>query len=612
MLKAIWSSLAFMTTKERFKWYLLLGLKALLSFLDLLGILVIGFVVTSTAIFLTSGSDPERVIEFAGIDFPAVNAQTLPLASAAVIFLFLTKAFLSIILTKKAAYFVAKIEARAARTIAEISFGGDLGDARKRSREEVMFAIQGGSPAAFNGLLNATNAFASEAMLFFVICVGFVFINPLATLAAIIYFGVIAFAIQYFVGSRMNIAGAISAERAIGANTAISDLLSVFREVLVLGKREKYIEDIYQARLSAAESAAAQTYLSGMPRHIIEASLLVGLGLFVLAQALAGDVVKSAGTIGVFLSGGFRLTAALLPLQSALLVIKGVMPSAKTAQEILSLKRTIPGSASQPESKDSLDSSTAHSAVAASPFGVKFDSVSFFYPDAEKPVLNNVSFEIKAGSQVAIMGPSGAGKSTIADLICKVVSPTTGEIHKTDLSGHEKRGQDFSRVSYVPQKPGLVSGSILENIALAEDLVEVDRVRALDALRLAHLEELISELPEGIDTALGKLQDGLSGGQIQRLGLARALYTKPGLLVMDEATSALDAVSEAEIQKALDDMRGKVTVVLIAHRINTIQDADTVILIEKGEVRGSGTFRQLVANNPSVEQVVKLMKVESD
>jgi ATP-binding cassette subfamily C protein len=126
------------------------------------------------------------------------------------------------------------------------------------------------------------------------------------------------------------------------------------------------------------------------------------------------------------------------------------------------------------------------------------------------------------------------------------------------------------------------------------------------------LEELISELPEGIDTALGKLQDGLSGGQIQRLGLARALYTKPGLLVMDEATSALDAVSEAEIQKALDDMRGKVTVVLIAHRINTIQDADTVILIEKGEVRGSGTFRQLVANNPSVEQVVKLMKVESD
>jgi ATP-binding cassette subfamily C protein len=172
--------------------------------------------------------------------------------------------------------------------------------------------------------------------------------------------------------------------------------------------------------------------------------------------------------------------------------------------------------------------------------------------------------------------------------------------------------EEFPRVSYVPQRPGLVSGSILDNVALAEDSIKVDKARVLDALRLAHLEELISELPEGVDTALGKLQDGLSGGQIQRLGLARALYARPGLLVMDEATSALDAISEAEIQKALDEMRGKVTVVLIAHRINTIQKADIVILIEKGEVRGSGTFSQLVASNPSVKQVVKLMKGETD
>ncbi len=601
-----------MTTKEQFKWYLLMGLKALLSFLDLFGILVIGFVVTSTAIFLTSGSDPYRMIEFAGIAFPAVNAETLPFASATVIGLFLTKAFLSIMLTRKAAYFVARIEARAAKTIAETSFGGDLGDARKRSREEVMFAIQSGSPAAFNGLLNAANSFASEAMLFLVICVGFVFVNPLATLAAITYFGVIAFAIQYFVGSRMNNAGTISTEGSIGANKAISDLLSVFREVLVLGKRDKYIDDIYQARLSAAESAAAQTYLSGMPRHIIEASLLVGMGFFILAQTMGGDIVQSAGTVGVFLSGGFRLTAALLPLQSALLAIKGVIPSAKTAQEILNPKATVPSTRPQLEDKKNQSSAIEDSAEATPPFGIIFDSVSFCYPGAEKPVLSNVSFEIKAGAQVAIIGPSGAGKSTIADLICKVISPTTGEIHKTGVPGHQKMAEEFPRVSYVPQRPGLVSGSILDNVALAEDSIKVDKARVLDALRLAHLEELISELPEGVDTALGKLQDGLSGGQIQRLGLARALYARPGLLVMDEATSALDAISEAEIQKALDEMRGKVTVVLIAHRINTIQKADIVILIEKGEVRGSGTFSQLVASNPSVKQVVKLIKGETD
>jgi ATP-binding cassette subfamily C protein len=210
------------------------------------------------------------------------------------------------------------------------------------------------------------------------------------------------------------------------------------------------------------------------------------------------------------------------------------------------------------------------------------------------------------------MGPSGAGKSTIADLLCAVLTPTSGTIVRTESS---ILLEDFSRqgrVSYVPQRPGLVSGTILENVALAESDEEVNREQALEAMKLANLADLISDLPDGLDTPLGKLQDGLSGGQMQRLGLARALYTKPGLLVMDEATSALDAESEAEIQKALDAMRGKVTVVLIAHRLNTIQHADKVILVEDGQVRDSGTFKELIARNPSVERVVDLMKVEKD
>ena len=601
-----------MNRKERVNWYFLLSLKAILSFFDLFGILAIGFVVTSTAIFLTSGSDPDRVIDFAGLEIPAVNVQTLPLVSAAIMCLFLTKALFSVVLTKKAAYFVARVEARSARTIAQISLGGGLVDARKRSREEVMFAIQVGSPAAFNSLLNAVNAFATEATLFVLICIGFVFVNPWATLAAILYFGVIAFAIQYFVGSRMNRAGVISTEGSITANTAINDLYSVFREALVLGKTDKYIHGIYVARLSAADSAAAQTYLSGMPRHIIETSLLVGIGLFVVAQALAGDIIKSAATVGVFLSGGFRLTAALLPLQSALLVINGVIPAAKKAHEILSLEPKEPSGGCDTNGKETESASKPDSAQTASPFGVKFESVSFNYPDTEKPALRGITLEIKAGTQVAIMGPSGAGKSTIADLICKVIEPSSGEIYKTDMAGVKTHPKQFSNVSYVPQKPGLVSGSILENVAIAEDVNKVDRGRVMEALRLAHLEELISELPEGLDTLLGKLQDGLSGGQLQRLGLARALYARPGLLVMDEATSALDAVSEAEIQLALDQMRGKVTVVLIAHRLNTIQEADNVILIENGQVTGSGTFSHLVSNNPSVENVVRLMKFKTN
>ncbi len=612
MLKAIKSSLAFMTPSERSKWYFLTGLRAFLSVLDLAGILAIGFVVTSTAIFLTSGSDPNRVVEFAGLQIPAVNAQTLPLVSAAVLVLFLAKALFSLILTRRAAYFVATVEARSAKTIAEIAFGGDLGDARKHSREETMYAIQAGSPAAFNALLNAVNSFATEAMLFVLICIGFLFVDPWATLAAVVYFGFISLVMQYFVGSLMTKAGQIAAEGAVAANTAISDLLSVFRELLVLGKREKYIEGIYKARAAAADSAANLYYLSGMPRYIIEAALLVGVALFVISQALAGDIVTSAATIGVFLSGGFRLTAALLPLQSALLTINAVIPSARTAHEILELNR---GGEVEPGRRNITSGENSGSpklVESNAPIGVEFREVSFSYPDGDQPALRNASFEVQPGTQVALMGPSGAGKSTIADLLCAVLTPSSGAIVRIDSTRASGDASGLGNVSYVPQRPGLVSGTILDNIALAINEEEVSREQALEALRLANLTELIAELPQGLDTPLGKLQDGLSGGQMQRLGLARALYTKPGLLIMDEATSALDAESEAEIQKALDSMRGKVTVVLIAHRLNTIQHADKVILVEEGLVRDSGTLKELIARNPSVERVVDLMRVEKD
>jgi ATP-binding cassette subfamily C protein len=598
-----------MTSKERSTWFFLTGLRAILSLVDLAGILAIGFVATSTAIFLTAGSDPNRVLEFAGLKVPAVTAQTLPWVSVGVLALFLSKALFSVILTKRAAFFVAKVEARSAKTIAEISFGGDLGDARKRSREEMRYAIEQGSPSAFNVLLNAVNVFVTEATLFIVIVLCFLFVDPPSTLAAVIYFGLIVFMIQFFVGSRMSNAGHVTAEAAIRGSTAISDLFSVFRELSVIGRRGKYIDGIYKARLSAADSAATQYYLSAMPRHIIEASLLVGVALFVLAQALSGDLIKSAATVGVFLSGGFRLTAALLPLQNALLTIISTIPSAKMAQEILELS-TILQLRSSPKSGLTRKLPESRLWERCLPVGIEFHSVSFTYPDSELPTLKDLTFRVEAGSQTALIGHSGAGKSTIADLLCQVLSPTSGRITRANASLEDTKLQEFGSVSYVPQRPGFVSGSLLENVALSEDSFEIDRDRAMEALRLANLEELILQLPEGLDTPLGKLKDGLSGGQMQRLGLARALYTKPCLLVMDEATSALDVESEAQIQKALDDMRGKVTVIIIAHRLNTIQHADKVILVEGGQVKDSGTLKELISRNPSVERFVDLLRVE--
>jgi ATP-binding cassette subfamily C protein len=351
----------------------------------------------------------------------------------------------------------------------------------------MMYAIQGGSPAAFNVLLNAVNSFATEAMLFALICIGFLFVDPLATLAAVIYFGLIAFVMQYFVGSLMTKAGRIAAEGSVAANTAISDLLSVFRELLVLGKREKYIEGIYNARAAAADSEASRYYLSGMPRYIIEAALLVGVALFVLAQALAGDIVKSAATIGVFLSGGFRLTAALLPLQNALLTINAAIPSATTAHEILELPLSQEAGSRQENIQNGDPPQSPQLPSSNSPIGFELRGVSFSYPDGDQPALRNASFVIQPGTQVALMGPSGSGKSTIADLLCGVLTPSSGNIVRTGSTTDLGSESGFGRVSYVPQRPGLVSGTILDNVALAVSAEEVSRDQALEALHLANL-----------------------------------------------------------------------------------------------------------------------------
>ena len=596
-----------MTPKERSKWYFLVVARSMLSIFDLAGILAIGFVVTSTAVFLTEGSSPDRVLEFAGFKIPAVTSQTLPLAAGAILAIFLLKAFLSILITKKVAFFVATIEARSARFIAEKVFGGDLDDARLRSREETAYAIQAGSPAAFNGLLNDAATLFAEATLFVLICLGFLIIDPIATFAAVSYFVVVALLIQYFIGTLMKRAGAMSVQGTVKAGTAVGDLISVFRELSVLGLRDRYIDRIYSARVQAAESEATRTYLGGMPRYIVEASLLLGVAAFVLVQTSTGDVVGSAATIGVFLSGGFRLTASILPLQSALLHISGVLPTASKAHEILSKYSANSNEKVVEGSKAEL----RQVKISATPLGVTFEKVSFRYVNSKEPAIHNATLKIEPGQQIALIGASGAGKSTIADLMCRVLTPSMGTVQvtpKDPLSNPESENS----VSYVPQKPGVVSGTVADNVALGFGPGEFDETLVWEALESANLKQVIKALPNGIFTDLGKFQDGLSGGQIQRLGLARALYSNPGLLVMDEATSALDAESEAEIAKALNQMRGKVTVVLIAHRLNTVQHADKVFLIDQGKVLDEGTFKELLGRNPSLDRLVQLMKVDED
>ena len=590
-----------MSPKERAKYIVFLCLRSFVALFDLLGILAIGFLATSIALFITLGSDSSRVIEFGGLTIPAVTAQTLPVVAVLILGLFFSKAVISILLTRQLAYFLARVEARAARTVADRAFGSGLGEARLHSREEIYFAVQAGSPAAFNSVLNAIGTIVAEGLLFILVIGSFLAVDPLSALGALVYFVLIAAVIQLFIGNLMQKAATRATEGAVAANTAIGDLSEVLREATIFGKKAFFFDKIHAARIRTAGSTASQITLGGMPRYIVETALIIAVALFVLWQSASGDLVKAAGTLGIFLSGGLRLTASLLPLQGALLSIKKSIPVAEKALKFLTPRA---GLGTQVPS-DSSDSLSFHESVT-----VELRNVSFDYPDSETQTLIGVEMKIQAGQQVALIGPSGAGKSTLAELILGLLKPTSGDLLIDGEDPEQVIAKNPGRLGYVPQRPGMISGTVAENIALGVPAGQVDQSRLGEAIDAAHLKKVLGQLPEGVDTNLGKRRDELSGGQLQRIGLARALYSRPGLLVMDEATSALDADSENEINKALDEMRGNVTVVLIAHRLNTVQRSDVVFLVEEGRVAASGTFPELLRSNSTVQHLAKLMSID--
>jgi ABC-type multidrug transport system fused ATPase/permease subunit len=601
MWTAITRALGFMSKQERFSYFTLLILRSLVGLVDLLAILGIGFLASSLANNFAAGETRSESIKIANISLPHLDIQSVPILGLAILMLFVAKAGLSIFFTLKSSMLLARIEARAAKVITENSNFRGLERAKEFSRNEILFAVQTGSPALFNALLLSVSTFAAEAFLFAIILITFASLSPLVAVSALVYFGLIGLTIQVFIGRELEKTSAIISENSMQTSEGLLDLGEVFREAFTVNKRQFFIEKIYQAKLISAKNVATQYVLQGSPRHVVETSLIFGISVFIFFQAMAGDLVSAAAVTAVFLTGGLRLTAALIPLQASVLSIKQAVPLAKPALEILSAEQ-------EPAVVNDFPWQALNGESA---LGAELENVSFTYSHSPTEAISKVSISIKPGQQVALIGPSGGGKTTLVDLMLGLLIPASGTISLGGVDPNLLIRNQPGLLGYVPQKPGMVSGTLLENIALGVHPSLVDNDRINQAVSEAHLAELVESLPSGLNTSIGKSKDDFSGGQLQRIGLARALYNRPKLLIMDEATSALDAESEAEINIALDALRGKTTVILIAHRLNTVQKSDVVFLIESGTVSASGTFPELLAENRTVKKLVSLMSLDS-
>jgi len=577
---------------------------------DLAGIAAIGLLVMAVASgeieFDIGGFYTFRMDETP----PEFIAGLVVLAAVA----FLVKALFNLLLGLAAVRYMAGVEVKASRKIADHLLSGSLGELRRYSQADIQYAVNPSTSAMYSGVLNSLSNIITDGSLMLMILGAFVLVNPIAALVVSLYFAGMVGLIQWFISGKLKQVGRDSNQGSISATSAILDSVASFREVAVLKKQPYFLRRFSDARWLLARTKATELILRNVPRLIIEQGLMLGVLGFVSWQVLLNDAVSGLASVGIFVVGSLRIMGAVMPIQNAYAGLKTTVVKAEMAQQLQ--RQIFEQRPAREELKRVLEAApplvdTEDGTLGAAPgLSVEMKDVEFTYPDAEEPVVSDISLSAKPGGFIAFVGPSGAGKTTLADLVLGLNVPQKGTVLIGGRNPLEIREKHPGLISYVPQKPGMVTGTIAQNIALGIPDEKVDEEWIWECLRLAALEEVVRGLPGGIHASLGKQSDQLSGGQLQRLGLARALYPKPRLIILDEATSALDASSEAAVSKNIRELGSAVTLIVIAHRLSTIQHADTVYVVDDGKIIASGPFKTLRKTVPMIEESVRLMSFD--
>lgn len=603
VIKPFFRSLRLLRPRQRLVFVVLTVARVVTNLLDVLGLIAIGLL----GAMLASGLNERPEASFAGYTIAVDSSQSYLWIVSLIALFFLSKSGLATVLLRLSSLFLARTEGKAAVEIAEHIYSGDLSRVKQFSRGDLQFVLTQSSQLGMTGLLMSGAAILTEGALFVSVVVVFVFVDPATAGVITLYFLLLVLSFQLLINRRLKRLGQRLSSNFIGVTNTIQDLTLAFREIVVFSRIAFFLQRFGGYRKSYAQDMAHQAFLMGLPRFFVETGLMIGVLAIIGFQFLRGNLSEGLVTTAVFLAGGVRMMAALLPLQNAVASIKTIGPQAEMAQGLLEKAREgWPGS-SQGELDEEFVYDTLEPTSLTKGFAVEVRDVSFTHLGAESPAVHNISLSVKPGGYVAFVGPSGAGKTTLVDLILGINSPDLGLIRVAGYEPAQLRKIHPGAIGYVPQSPGIVSGTIAENIALGESIDDIDPKRVWVALEQAELAQFVKSLPGGITSDLGKQSDSLSGGQKQRLGLARALYPDPKLLVLDEATSALDAGTEANISTTIENLRESVTVIVIAHRLSTIQHADVVYVLEEGKISATGNFDEVRREAPLIDEYVRLM-----
>ncbi len=467
----------------------------------------------------------------------------------------------------------------------------------KRNSADVVRIADYGIANTIAGVLLPAATLVGEAMTFIVVLAVLVVAQPAIAVTALVYLGLVGVVLYFWVSRNSQVAGRVNRDYSFTVSRLLTEMMGALKEITLRNKAGEVAAVVHANRIRTSRARANIQFFGIVPRYVLETALIGGFVLVgVVGYLTTGGIVGAVTAVSVFSLAGFRMVPSITRFQAIVAVTAANLPHARNViDDILTMEKM------QLTSQEGLDSGT----LAEHPSNLELRDVGFSYAPDAPPALRNVTLTIPFGSTVAFVGSSGAGKSTLVDLILGLVDPTEGTISIDGTPLRHIASAWHSRVGYVPQDVSLFDATVGQNVALTWTN-EIDEERARRALQQAQLWDIIDGREGGLNGSIGERGLSLSGGQRQRLGIARALYVDPYVLVMDEATSALDTATEAAVAQAIRDLHGKVTVILVAHRLSTIRHADQIFFMSDGEVAASGTFDELIRSVPAFAEQAAL------
>jgi ABC-type multidrug transport system fused ATPase/permease subunit len=600
--KTVGRSLRLLAPKDRRKLGLVVAIQIFLSGLDLFGVALIG-VVSALAITGVSGQVTGNrvgaVLEFMQLDGYTFEAQVAILGATAGVTL-IGRTLLSIFFIRKSLFFLAHKAAVISGDLTSRVLAQPLLQLQKRTSQDTLYALTEGVRSLTISILGSVVILASDLSLVLVMAIGLLVVDPGTAIGSFVFFTIIAVFLYRLSSARVRFLNSSIAETTIRGNEKIIEVLTNYRESIVRNRRAYYAKEFAKNRLDYSRFLAENAFIPNISKYVLESSVVIGAILLSATQFILQDSRHAVATLAIFLAAGTRVAPAILRIQQGLLQIKGASGQADLT---LKLAQEVENFSIAPDTNPALAMEN-HVNFSAD---VTFRNVTFSYPDGKNKILDQVSIRISPGQFVAFVGSSGAGKSTMVDLLLGVLLPDSGDVKISGQAPSIAIEQSPGAIAYVPQDVSIAIGTVRENIAIGFPKEFATDERINKTLKIAHLDSFVDSLENKADTQVGERGAKLSGGQRQRLGIARAMFTNPKLLVLDEATSSLDAETEASVSAAIQALRGGTTIFMIAHRLATIRSADLVVYIADGQILAQGTFAEVRAAVPEFDKQANLL-----